>query len=58
MPTYEIYRRESNQHRHGHLGFTIDGIEAELTVDPAQFGPKAMRQAWWCLLASKLKPAE
>lgn len=45
MFTYEVYTRDTNQHRHGHLSFLIDGLESEITVDPAQFAPKALRQA-------------
>lgn len=43
--SYEIYTREANQHRPGHTALLVDGIEAEITVEPAQFMPKAIREA-------------
>ncbi len=41
---YEIYQRQDNQHRAGHFGFLIEGVEAEITVEPAQFLEKALRE--------------
>lgn len=42
---YEIVRRGSEEHRSGHFTLVIDGVESELTVDPAQFMPKSLLQA-------------
>lgn len=36
MPTYEIIRRTTKQHRGGNYTLHIDGIESEYTNDPAQ----------------------
>ncbi len=46
---YQIYCRESNQHRPGHYALLIDGVDTDVTLDAAQFMPKATEQA---LLAS------
>lgn len=42
---YEIVRRESHQHRAGHFTLLVDGLDAEVTVDPSQFAAKALREA-------------
>jgi len=42
---YEIYQRTGDQHRAGHFGLLIEGIEAELTIEPKQFMEKALREA-------------
>jgi len=42
---YEIVPRGKDEHRAGHLALVIEGIDAERTVDPAQFLPKSLRQA-------------
>lgn len=52
--SYEIYIRESNHQRPGHMALLIDGIDAEITVDPSQFLPKALREA----LAAGASPLE
>ena len=43
--TFEIRQREANEHRNGHFEFLIDGVEAEITVDPTQFLPRALVEA-------------
>lgn len=45
MLTYEISRREANEPHPGHLGLKIEGLDVDLTVDPGQFLPKALREA-------------
>lgn len=45
MHRYEITRRESHQHRAGHFTLLVDGLDAEVTVDPSQFAAKALREA-------------
>ena len=45
MIRYEIYQRQSDQHRTGHFGLLIEGVEAELTVEPKQFMERALREA-------------
>lgn len=42
---YEITRRGDNEHRPGHFALSIDGLDADLTTDPAQFVKRATRQA-------------
>lgn len=41
---YEIYQRQSDDHRPGHFALLIDGIDAEITCDPAQFTARSIRQ--------------
>lgn len=43
--TFEVVPREQHQHRPGHMALLIDGLDADVTCDPAQFMPKALRQA-------------
>lgn len=43
--TYEIYKRDTNEHRAGHWSFRIDGHESEVTCDPAPYLAKALRIA-------------
>lgn len=43
--SYDIYTRESNHQRPGHLALLVDGVDAEITVDPSQFLPKCYREA-------------
>lgn len=42
---YEITRRDMSEHRPGHLSLAIDGLDTDLTTDPAQFVKRATRQA-------------
>lgn len=51
---YEIYQREKGQHRVGHVSFRIGGLESEMTIEPAQYMPKALAEA----LAAGHKPGE
>jgi hypothetical protein len=41
MPKFEIYQRGGDQRRSGHYALLIDGVDAEVTVDPKQFLKKA-----------------
>lgn len=43
--TYERRVREASEHRAGHSELLIDGLEAEITVDPSQFMKKALRES-------------
>jgi len=43
--SYEIRPRETGEVRPGHFCLTIDGFDCDLSVDPAQFMPKALLEA-------------
>lgn len=45
MHKFEVYQRSDKEHRSGAFALTIDGLEAEVTVDPMQFMPKALAAA-------------
>lgn len=45
MPTIEIARRQSHQHRRGQLAITIDGFDGDYTNDPAQHFQPALTAA-------------
>lgn len=42
---YEIHCRQANEPHPGHLGLKIEGLDVDLTVEPGQFLPKALREA-------------
>lgn len=54
MPTYEIVRRQSHQHRAGHFTIHVNGVETEYTNDPSQHFQKFFTAA----VAGGLSPAE
>lgn len=43
--SYEIVQRQIGEHRPGYLALLIDGVDADVTVDPAQFQEKSLREA-------------
>lgn len=42
---YEAYARQTGEHRPGHYALLIEGIDAEITIDPAQFTAAGERYA-------------
>lgn len=54
MPTIEIVRRQSHQHRPGQFGIQIDGWDAEYTNDPAQHFEKMLARG----IAAGLNPQQ
>jgi hypothetical protein len=42
---YEAYQRQPGEHRPGQFGLLIEGLDAELTIDPAQFTAAGERYA-------------
>jgi hypothetical protein len=49
--SFEIRQRDTDEHRPNHFEMLIDGIDAEITVDPMQFMP-------WALLKAEGDPAK